>query len=635
MLSILPVDQLVGKTVGVYSLMRLLGQGKLSSVYMAQHSVTGQPAMVTVVLIPEEFTSQARERFLTRFTREGAALVKLQHPHILPVHTYGEEFGYPYLVTPFVQGSSLSKALKQEGYFTPERALEILKPIAEGLDYAHDHDVIHGALSSANILLSDEYVAQVAGFGLVRMLEIHGIEESSYPYPHLYSIAGTVLGTPAYTAPEFVLGQVIDGRVDVYALGVILFELLTGTLPFAGTNPLEQAVQHSQQPVPSLHAVRPEISAAFDLVIQKALERDPSQRFQSASDLVQAYNRVLKVLYEASSLSGPLNLIDVRGTQKTLPSTVNWFADEVFSSDNNGNKQTSAAINPASLSSQTTLHDSPTRSGSYDENIEAIDPFVWWSTTSSLASVGGKVTGTLSSRPTTRLASRQLPALRRRPTLKERRQVLTLLAIGGVAVGGALGFGAFQFLLRPKQAQTALRTSAPPTTPVHNSGTTPTPVSTPVKAQQTPASRPTPRPTHQTQATSTPALQATPTPTAVPPTPTSVPTPTPTPQPSHTGTVIGSTSQPTNSGSNFTNPADGNRSILVHLLSGNFAAYERACTHAGVNVNYDSGSHQLVCPAHGAIFDPANNGAVVQGPANSPLQGISIRVNSDGTITTG
>jgi len=628
MLYTLPVDQLVGKTVGVYSLMQLLGHGKLSTVYVAQHAVTGQPAMVTVVLIPEEFSSQARERFLARFTREGAVLIKLQHPHILPVYTYGEEFGYPYLVTPFVQGNSLAKALKQQGYFTPERALEILKPVAEGLDYAHKHNMIHGALSSANILLSSEHTAQVAGFGLVRMLEIHGIEESSYPYPHLYSIAGTVLGIPAYTAPEFVLERDIDGHADIYALGIILFELLTGTLPFTGSNPLDLTILRSQQFVPSLHAVRPEIPAAFDLIIQKALERDPSQRFQSAGELTHAYNRVLKVMHEATNASISPDVMHVRDTQVTLPPTVNWFEDELSAMDNEANQQTPAISNAASLSSQVTLHDAPSQNGLSDDNVEAIDPFEWWSTISSSAAVSGKATGTLPSRPTTRLANSQLPALRRRPTLKERRQVLALLAIGGVAAGGALSFGAFQFLLRSKPVQTALRTSATPTTPVH-SGTTPTPASTPVKVQQTPTPKPTPQPTHQARPTSTPASQ--PTPTAPPPTP----TPTPTPQPSHTGTVIGSTSQPTNSGSNFTNPADGNRSVLVHLLSGKFVAYERACTHEGINVNYDNGSHQLVCPAHGAVFDPANNGAAVQGPANGPLQGVSIRVNSDGTITTG
>jgi len=109
--------------------------------------------------------------------------------------------------------------------------------------------------------------------------------------------------------------------------------------------------------------------------------------------------------------------------------------------------------------------------------------------------------------------------------------------------------------------------------------------------------------------------------------------PTPTPAPQHSGTVIGHTNQATNSAQNFTNPADGNASTLIHLPDGRFVACERACTHAGVPVDYDAGSHTLVCPAHGAVFDPSNGFSVTQGPANSPLPGVSINVNADGTIT--
>jgi Rieske Fe-S protein len=144
-----------------------------------------------------------------------------------------------------------------------------------------------------------------------------------------------------------------------------------------------------------------------------------------------------------------------------------------------------------------------------------------------------------------------------------------------------------------------------------------------------------PAPTHGTQrkpvaprAQPSPAKTAQPTPKPQPP----QPTPTP---PAHTGTVIGSTKLPINSSKDFINPADGNNSLLIHLPNGNFVACERACTHEGVPVYYDNGSQQLVCPAHNAIFDPANNFSVVQGPAQTPLPGVSIRVNADGTITTG
>ena len=109
----------------------------------------------------------------------------------------------------------------------------------------------------------------------------------------------------------------------------------------------------------------------------------------------------------------------------------------------------------------------------------------------------------------------------------------------------------------------------------------------------------------------------------------------PTPNPSHTGTVVGNTNQPLNSANDFNNPTDGKASLLIHLPTNNFVAFEKACTHEGVPVYYDPGSHTLVCPAHGSVFDPVNGGKVMQGPANKPLPGVTIHVNADGTITTG
>jgi Rieske Fe-S protein len=109
----------------------------------------------------------------------------------------------------------------------------------------------------------------------------------------------------------------------------------------------------------------------------------------------------------------------------------------------------------------------------------------------------------------------------------------------------------------------------------------------------------------------------------------------PTPTPSHTGTVIGNAAQTVNTANDFNNPIDGKASLLVHLPSNNFVAFEKACTHEGVPVYYDQGSHMLVCPAHGSVFDPVNGGKVIQGPANRPLPVVTIRVNADGTITTG
>src|SRR6266566_2144169 len=272
------VDQLVGKTLGDYQVKQLLGRGKLSAVYMAQQRSQKRTVMITTFTVPDSLPAPARERFTMRFSQVGSTLIKLKHPHILPIYDCGVQFGSPYLVTSFVKGGSLAQVLKRQPRFTPEQVLEMLKQIAAGLDYAHSQGIVHGILNPANILVSNEQVLQVTGFGLKQMLQMQGIEEYNHPQAHLFSIVGTFLGSPEYIAPECVLGSPLDARTDVYALGIMLFELLSGSPPFTGTDPLQQAV-------PSLHKTCPDLPAAFDLILYLALECEPEKRYKHAGEI--------------------------------------------------------------------------------------------------------------------------------------------------------------------------------------------------------------------------------------------------------------------------------------------------------------------------------------------------------------
>ena len=215
----------------------------------------------------------------------------------------------------------------------------------------------------------------------------------------------------------------------------------------------------------------------------------------------------------------------------------------------------------------------------------------------------------------------------------------------GVLTVGGISFAHLVQSMKQSQSQVANVPTAGSTAPTTTQGgNTPT-VETTNGTQKTPTTsksptaKPSPSVTNgaQPSPTSQPT-QTTPTPqptqTTPTPQPTQPPTPTPT-QPPHTGTVIGHTNQPTNSAVTFTNPADNQGSLLMHLSNGNFVACERACTHQGVPVNYDPGSGQLVCPAHGAVFDPLHGCSHVSGPGSGPLAPVSIRVNADGTLTTG
>lgn len=652
---------LPGMVLGEYRVERLLGSGKLTAVYIGTHVAQGQQVMITVFLLPAEFSPQARERFKARFLNEGAILANLHHPHILPIYATGEQHDYPYLVTPFVKENSLASIMNTYPRFQAERVLVLIKQIAEALDYAHGRGVFHGALVPSSILLSEKQGVHIAGFGFTHLLTMQGIEQHQQPYAHLLNVVGAPLCPPVYMAPEWLRGAAIDARTDVYALGVMLFQLLTGTLPFPEVQSIESALRNIGQSVPSAYAVCPDIPAGLDLIIQQALEADPARRFQSAGRLAQAFERAMLLIQKATAVASATDKQRATDTQVTLPPTVNWFDEETLSVS--GDFNTARTLTgrqrvvtgglkkkegdwqlrpPVATGKMPTVQSGPEQglveqaTGELppiaDDATASVDPFVWWSTVS-LSQGEGQVPGTFQARTT---ALRATSALRkpRKPTQAERRRTLAILAGSGVAAVGILGLGGLGLahFIEAHMHQPTATTLSPATTAT--SATRPTAQPSPT-TQPSPTKGPSAKPTKQPSPTAQPATQPTQQPTAQPtsqptnqPTPTPQP-PTPTPTPSHTGTVVGYTSMPTNSAQNFIN---NNNDILIHLSNGSFVAYNRACTHQYVPVNYDSGSQQLVCPAHGARFNP-NNGQVLQGPASRPLPSIQITVNSDGTIT--
>lgn len=631
-MSSLVADSSLEQYIGPYHILRPLGSGTLSAVYEAQQEGTQQPCILTTFTLPEALPAQARQRFSERFARESAILMKLRHPYILPVQDAGEYKSQPYLVNPTIKGSSVAKLLKQKGRLTPEQASELLKRIANSVDYAHSNGIVHGTLSPANILLND--TVQIAGFGLMSMFTLRGLEDATQqPQPAMRSIAGTTLGTQGYIAPEVIQGKSFDGRIDVYALGILLLELLSGSSPFSNT-------PNSTTHVPRLSTLCPELPASLDAVIQQAVDPEPTRRMQSAGALATLFGQALN----AQQPTAPQPIVTrkvIPDPQITLPNAVDWFVKEDTPT---GKWQLippvtahTAAIHVTNASTTPTEHTSM----QMDNDTQSIDPFVWWSNMTA-SQVVAQTPGTFTNAPQRLATSKKRVAAQR----QSRRRVVAMLTGGSVVALGALGFGGVTLahVLQHSQsattntAQQTIATTAPTSTPTHSTaGVAQT------KPTATPKPKPTTQPTHVPQPTPTPGATVQSVPTTQPTTqptmqPTAQPTqapPTPTPQPQHTGTVIGSTSMGTNSSQNFTNPANGSSSILVHLPNGNFVAYNRACTHVGVPVYYDSGSQKLNCPAHGAVFDPANGANPIAGPANGPLQTVAIRVNGDGTITAG
>ncbi len=640
-------DRLVGCTLGEYRIERLLGSTRLGAAYQARQLSQGRTVMVSTFNFPQGVSSSERTRLTARIVQERALLTRLTHPNILPTYDVGEQSGYLYLVSDFVKGASLGKVLKQQTRFTPDKALHVLKQLGAGLDYAHGQDVVHGVLSLSNVLISDQLTVQIAGFGLRTVLEVQEHTQNTQHPVGLFSAHGTLPGSAEYASPECVLGQPVDARSDIYALGVMLFKLLSGTPPFSGANPLETALQRIQQPVPSVHAICPDIPEALNLVLSKALESDPARRYQRAGDIAAAVERVLTIV-NATHKNGDSSVQQIaHSPQLTLPPTVNWF-DEADNSSNRwqvappivtghipaipsphslqkGERDGTESRQPI-LPGTATHPDAPkemlhAKAAGNPNSMAGVDPFAWWSATPD--------------RPLTPPTPGTFA--RRRPAQQDRRRFVTLMVAGtaGVLTVGGISFAHLVQSMKQSQPQTASAPTTGPTASTTTQGNTAT-VATTQGTQKTPATstsptaKPSPsatngaQPSPTSQPTKQPTSQPTPKPTQPPPTPT----------PSHTGTVIGQTSMATNSAVSFSNPADGNGSLLVHLSNGNFAAFERACTHAGVPVNYNSGSGQFLCPAHGAIFSAAN-GSHLSGPGSGPLPTVSIRVNADGTITTG
>jgi serine/threonine protein kinase/Rieske Fe-S protein len=614
--------QLTGKDAGNYHIDRLLGKGPLSHFYEA-HPISGQRVMLTVFSLPETTSEQDHTRFLARFKQEGEGLTMLKHPAIIPVYDYGVYDASPFLVTPFVPGRSLAQILRAQSRFAVESVLHILHQVADGLDYAHRSNIVHGTLSTANTVQNNEDTIQIAGFGCMPILAQQLFEQDSHANAAL--VNALFAGSPARMAPEIVAAATghsvaFDVRVDIYALGILLYELLSGRLPFSGETLLEVAQQHAQQRIPSISALRPMLPASIDAVLQKALERRPEQRFQAAGELAFAFEQALQNQHQSINASAGLPQA-TPDAENAWSSLKNYNAEKDFSSG----KQPVVSAYPKLTLPLSAVHVPQQEQGA------DFDPFVWWTNVAPTQTVKHPNVTKGAATTTTQNAQAGRPR-------QDRRKVVALLTAGSVVT--VIGFGggtiALARLLHKQsgQAQTASTQAQQPAPtaqvqqPVTSTKPTPTAAAKPKKPV------PTAKPKNPT-----PAANATPTANAVPttaPTPTPTPqppVPTPTPKPQHTGTVIGSTSMGTNSAQTFSNPANGNGSVLIHLQNGNFVAYDRACTHAGVPVNYDSGSRKLVCPAHGAVFDPANNANPTQGPANSPLSAVTIHVNADGTIT--
>ena len=272
-------DSQIGRTLGSYRLVERIGVGGMGVVFRAVHLKLGREAAVKI--LPE--TLAADQDFLRRFEREAANAAALRHNNILAVWEYGEERGVPYLVMPYIGGGTLRHELAA-GPLSPQEALRYLRQIADALDYAHSEGIIHRDVKPANLLLDERKQVILGDFGIAKALEgAEGLTRT-----------GMGVGTPEYMAPEQAQGRA-DARSDLYALGIVLYQMLTGHVPFSGNSTVEVLMKHLQDPLPivPLRSVQPALPPGVEQIIQTALAKNPNDRYQNAKALVDALDAAL------------------------------------------------------------------------------------------------------------------------------------------------------------------------------------------------------------------------------------------------------------------------------------------------------------------------------------------------------
>jgi serine/threonine protein kinase len=285
------MNEMIGKNLGKYQIVEQLGEGGMATVYKAYDQALERYVAIKVI----RTASMADPLFLGRFEREAKALAKLDHPYILKVLDYGEQDGVPYLVMPYVgQGTLKQYTSAQLPY---ERAITIIIPVAEALSYAHKRHIIHRDVKPANILFGESGEPILSDFGIAKMLDAG--EQTQL------TGTGLGIGTPAYMAPEQWNG-IADERTDVYALGIVLYELLTSRCPFQAETPAAILIKQVQDPLPRPRTFAPELPENVEAVIFKALAKDPSLRFQTMEEFIHGLKDVLYNKSSAPTLQQPI-----------------------------------------------------------------------------------------------------------------------------------------------------------------------------------------------------------------------------------------------------------------------------------------------------------------------------------------
>jgi tRNA A-37 threonylcarbamoyl transferase component Bud32 len=265
------MSTLVGMQLnGRYRLDAQIGTGGMSTVYRAFDSVLER--RVAVKLMHREIAADTDQ--LERFRREARAVAQLSHPHIVGVIDAGEEDGRPYIVFEYIEGETLKDRIRRMGRLPVDEAIAYAIEIARALGAAHARNIVHRDVKPQNVLIDEEGSAKVTDFGIARSLDEEGL-----------TAEGRVLGTTDYVSPEQALGHDVRGQCDIYSLGVVLFEMLTGDVPFHGENQVAVAMKHVREELPDVQMRRPEVSAGLAAILDRMTDKDLDRRYPDARTL--------------------------------------------------------------------------------------------------------------------------------------------------------------------------------------------------------------------------------------------------------------------------------------------------------------------------------------------------------------
>lgn len=285
------ITQLLGSLLeGRFLLEELLGEGGFGAVFKARDIHTGCFYAIKLICIDDRLSDEQRIQQIQFFNREAGTLARVKHPNVVTIYDAGLADGrIPYLLTEYVEGRLLSQILLDDKQLAYERFRHIFLQICSAVAAIHELGIIHRDLKPSNIIVSSDGRCRLIDFGLAKLVRGHGSDD----WLRTLTLSGKVQGTVYYMSPEQAQGHRLDERTDIYSLGIIAYEMLTGDVPFRAKSPVAVMMMHTQSPPPAMESRRPDISSKLQAAVLKALEKSVERRYLNASEMARAISEAL------------------------------------------------------------------------------------------------------------------------------------------------------------------------------------------------------------------------------------------------------------------------------------------------------------------------------------------------------